>query len=1050
MSASTLRRKSVALSAQNPVEIFMSWINLLNLLLRGNPRSASLQFIESATALSAIKASTSFAAGLRLASEGEEMSRYRSTSPSPRESAVPLPFSPWLRLDEILHRAVWNERRSQRDGALIPSAWLSRPEAYLVDTMPGVAPAPARPHRPKTRNAAASLLAAFLCAGVAGVGSAAAQDTSECLPSVGSNSHPVFANPQYACAFDGLRQLSIDASDLNGDGSPDMIYVGSHLPGQTQWMQFYACVRINNGDGSFGPEIRYPVGNTLARSPRSVTAADFDNNGRPDLVVTLGGSWTESFNPIYGNEVGILRNLGNGTFSAVSYVSVGRGPRSAAVADLNHDGKLDIATLNYAGETQAPGNETVSILLGNGNCTFVSAVSYGYRAGNAVDDLAMMPLTAPDQYSSAYYIDSPEGLGIRSIAAVDLNGDNHVDLALGQNNASSVAVLLNNGSGGFLPANMISVGERPEGVAAGDLNGDQKIDLVTVNRLSGDISVLINNGNATFQPDVRYAANIFGLADSPFSVALVDVENDGDLDAIVGQLFRPYMSLLLNNGNGTYATERAISTMHGPSELVATDLNGDGLIDVLASDGYTSKMPPYSIAVHLNLGEGAIGDDEQSYIRGGLTTGTGDGLPNSIAAADMDGDGDLDVVTANTVTAAVTDPAESLWVMFNPGDGAFDLPVKYVAHEENGLFPDWVAAADIDGDEDPDVLVGYGDLNPNHDLLILFRNDGTGALLPRETQSLNGNPRGLVDIDHDGDLDLVLYDGFYWDPENYVRIARNDGNGTFTTDPGSFAIGKTRDDRVLAVGDLNNDGESDVVVPISDQDGVSVLINLGNGIFAPEVRLTTGDAPVAAVLADLDGDTDLDLAISHTTHAANPPTPAVSVFPNLGGGGFGPRADYFFFGLSDVDVSCQARGMVAADLDSDGDLDLAAGEVNNRLVLTLLNNGDGSFCCEQLYGVGGFPMRLVAGDFDGDGRTDLVSANHHQSNVSLLRNRFCPVIVIPGDIDGNGCVDIADLAILLGQFGCAADCGASDLDGSGGVNIADLAILLAHFGECTP
>ena len=192
----------------------------------------------------------------------------------------------------------------------------------------------------------------------------------------------------------------------------------------------------------FAPAVNFAVG----ASPWSVAASDLDGDGDNDLATAN----------LYGSNVSVLRNNGNGTFApAVSYAA-GSCPRSVAARDLDGDGDNDLAVANYC-------TSNVSVLMNNGNGTFAPAVSYA------------------------------AGIYPASVAASDLDGDGYNDLAVANQGSNTVSVLRNNRNGTFAPPVNFAVGGHPWSVAASDLDGDVDNDLVVaVNEHSNNVSVLIN------------------------------------------------------------------------------------------------------------------------------------------------------------------------------------------------------------------------------------------------------------------------------------------------------------------------------------------------------------------------------------------------------------------------------------------------------------------------------------------------------------------------------------------------------------------------------
>jgi hypothetical protein len=302
----------------------------------------------------------------------------------------------------------------------------------------------------------------------------------------------------------GYQPSSVAVADVNGDGKPDLLVANGC--GDT------ACatdgtvgVLLGNGDGTFLTAIAYSGGGYLG--PYSGPAiADVNGDGKPDLVVANG--CVSSTNCANGT-VGVLLGNGDGTYhSAITYNSGGYFAVSAVLADVNGDGKPDVLALNNCyGRSTCGNTASVSVLLGNGDATFQTAVpnnAGGYSLGNS------------------------------ALTVADVNADGKPDLLIANGSANGVAVLLGNGDGSFqAAASFDSGGSDSVSVAVKDLNGDGKVDIAVANQSNSNpvsgVGVLLGNGDGTFQT----AASFGSGGDNAYSVAVADVNGDGKPDLIV-------------------------------------------------------------------------------------------------------------------------------------------------------------------------------------------------------------------------------------------------------------------------------------------------------------------------------------------------------------------------------------------------------------------------------------------------------------------------------------------------------------------------------------
>ena len=281
---------------------------------------------------------------------------------------------------------------------------------------------------------------------------------------------------------------------------------------------------------SFSINVDYTVG----ENPNSGVAGDFNGDMKPDLAVA---------NVLHHN-VTILINNGAGTFSSTGTVPVDRNPETIRTADLNGDGKLDLAVGNVFGGSLSTGN--VSILLGNGNGTFQSAVNFN--------------------------VSRPEDLAI-----ADLNGDTKLDLATASFNPNTANVLLGNGDGTFQTAVSYTLPGEGRGVAVADFNGDTKPDLAFTSGLaSGNTSILLGNGDGTFQ-----GATSTATGSAPTGIIAKDINGDGKQDLVAAVTASHVMAVFLGIGDGTFQAQVTYPVGLEPTRLVLDDFNGDGPADII-------------------------------------------------------------------------------------------------------------------------------------------------------------------------------------------------------------------------------------------------------------------------------------------------------------------------------------------------------------------------------------------------------------------------------------------------------------------------------------
>jgi len=320
------------------------------------------------------------------------------------------------------------------------------------------------------------------------------------------------------------------------------------------------------------------------------------------------------------------------------------------------------------------------------------------------------------------------------VAIADFNGDGILDMAISNDMSNTVAIYLGNGDGTFqMPTNhdVYPTGADTYNILVGDVNNDGKLDLVTGNLSSQSISVLLGNGDGTFQP----AINIPTGAEAQ-SIAMADLNGDGNLDVVVPNYGNAEVTVLLGNGNGTFQAPKNYAVQKWPLDVKIADFNGDGKLDIVAVNNY-----PNTVSILFGNGDGTF-QPAQNYSTGNNSD------PNAVGVADLNGDGYPDLVTANG--------GNSITVLLNAGNGTFLNTSTY----KSCLFPSYVVGlADMGNTGNLDVVV------PNFScwMVDVYYGKGNGSLakvpafLPVAGQ-VDG--LGIADFNNDGRLDIVALDEF--------------------------------------------------------------------------------------------------------------------------------------------------------------------------------------------------------------------------------------------------------------------------------------------------
>jgi hypothetical protein len=745
-------------------------------------------------------------------------------------------------------------------------------------------------------------------------------------PRVGwrNRSNPIFLTaPTYGSG--GYYDESVAVADVNGDGKPDLV-VTDQCSDTSCMNHGFVGVLLGKGDGTFRPVVTYDSGGYNAFS---VAVKDVNGDGKPDLVVA---NVCATSNCSTGAAVSVLLGNGDGSFQAAkSYASGGQDAYSVAVEDVNGDHKPDLLVANYCADTNCSTDGSVGVLLGNGDGTFQAAVTYGSGGYHTVS-VAVGDLNG----------DGKPDLVLASSCTSSSNCAN-----------GSVGVLLGNGNGTFQAAvSYSSGGYEAQSVAVADVNGDRKLDLLVANTIcapndcaTGSVGVLLGNGDGTFQPAVTYDSGGF----SAESVAVADVNGDGEPDLLVantcvsdGACVDGSVGVLLGNGDGTF--QAAVSygaNGTGAASVAVRDVNGDGKPDLFVANACGNNGDDGCIGtLGVLLGNG------NGTFRAAVNYGSGAYEPDLVAVKDVDGDGKPDLVVASRCDN-VGNCNGVVGVLLGNGDGTFKPVVTYGS---GGYEAQSVAVADVNGDGKPDLVVANACADSNCTSggvvdVLLGNGDGTfQAAMSYGSGGQDAESVGVADLDGDGKPDLVVANG-----DGSVAVLSGNGDGTFqaATTYGSGGTGATS----VAVADVNGDGKLDLVVANScassdcTNGSVGVLLGNGDGTFQAAVPYSSGGLYTdAVVLGDVNRDGKLDLVVASEYAISSVTTGSVGVLLGNGDGTFQAAVI-----TSTPTPLGDIRSLALADFDGDGKLDLAVGAGN----VLLLGKGDGTFQTSIVLGAGG-------------------------------------------------------------------------------------------------
>lgn len=677
------------------------------------------------------------------------------------------------------------------------------------------------------------------------------------------------------------RAFSVGASpywtvraDFDGDGRADVA--------TTNYNSNDVTVHLGDDDERLRWWTTVPVGT----APIAGVAPDLNGDGHPDLVVANLSSADIS-----------VRLYGAGGFSAAPDISTGDSVFSLVSADFNSDGRADVVGSNgYFG--------TLSLFLGNGDGTFGAPSNIGpaswQPAGLVVADMNQdgRPDIVVADYDGAAWVllgDGAGGFTSLSTAAAgtnpyfvdvaDFNGDDRLDVVISNQSPATISLFLGDGAGGLgAPVQFPTLaGTDPRQVAAVDANGDRRNDVVVAGMTSGVVSVLLGDGAGGLG-----AATTFRTGFHPSSFAAADFTGDGVVDLAVAA---SNLAILVGDGTGGFEVPiRTVGAGAGmPIGALLADLDRDGRLDLVARNGGGSGD---TISVYFGDGSGAFG----------AATNLTVGASPTVIAADLDGNGTLDLATANRGDHNVS-------VVLGNGDGTFAPAVNHAC----GTTPLSLAAMDLDRDGVLDLAVAAGTG------LSLLRGLGGGDFAAATQVAVTDGPGLLAagDVNRDGISDLVMELA-----DQAVAVLLGDGGGGFG--PAGFVDVGTESGRP-ALADLNRDGSLDLIVGSATDAEVRILPGDGSGGFGGGTATATLVRPLFFEIGDVNGDGAADIVSS----GGGAPLGMVSVLLGDGLGNFAAPTGY------------QAGGggpsVALGDVDRDGKTDVVISNGTDNSFWTLLN-----------------------------------------------------------------------------------------------------------------
>jgi hypothetical protein len=767
---------------------------------------------------------------------------------------------------------------------------------------------------------------------------------------------------------------SVAIGDLNGDGIPDIavaysgtgtvaVLFGTGTAGNTP-----LSVAFGTGNTAFGTPVTFAAG---PGALTSIAIGDINGDGKLDLAATTSAG-----------DVSVLLGNGAGNFGAPTTFATGASPNSIVIEDLNADGALDIVVANA-------NSASASVLLNS--ATSSSTIQHSAVAITAVND-------APVVGSGGIFAYTEQAGGVRAgqfTTLSDADSQNlvgaTVTISAGRQAGDTLHLISQNGiSGSYNAGNgvltlsgsssLANYAAALRSVTFDNLTNQNPTDFGTDKTRTFTWQVNDGSGSNNLSTPVTSQINITATNDAPAlagvtttvsytesgagtllsgAIAVSDPDNTVLVSASVniGAGFTTGDTLTAN-ANGTNITAHYDATI-GRLTFTGTDTLAH-YQQVLRTVTYssTSNNPTDSGLHPSRTIDWQVNDGGPTAFQG--TSYAVGSTPDSVAVADLNGDGKLDLVIANAGSNTVS-------VLLGNGAGGFGPAISFNV----GTGAASVTVGDLDGDGKLDLVVA----NTGSNTVSVLLGNGAGGFGAASNFATGAAPNSVAigDLNGDGKPDLVVGTS---EPDAVfgkdISVLLGTGNGSFGAATNTRAGSSPR---AATIADLNDDGKLDVIVGSTLAGSIVILSGDGAGGFNSTRQIGVGlEKAVALAVGDLNGDGSADIVVAGDPSGNG--GGVVHVLLGDGAGGFGPVT---FYSLSVSSPNSVAIG----DLNGDGKVDLAVGDAGGNVVL-LNGNGDGTFQSATKFVTGSGTNSVVTGDFNGDGKLDLAVAAGTASGTAAV------------------------------------------------------------------
>jgi len=721
-----------------------------------------------------------------------------------------------------------------------------------------------------------------------------------------SRTDPTWTAEDIDTSADGAYDVHV--ADMDGDGDMDIVSA-SYTDDTIAWYE---------NDGAADPSWSAENIDTNVDGALDIHVADMDNDGDLDIV---SASDNDEIIAWYEND-----GATNPSWSkSIIYYGDNDWPTRVYTGDMDGDGDMDIVSVSY-------NDDTIAWYENDGNA----------NPSWSASDIA----TSAD--------------GAYDVFAADMDGDGDMDILSASRVDDTIAWYENDGASdpSWTASDIATDAENATSVFAADMDNDGDMDIVSASTNDDTIAWYENDGAS--DPSWT-ASDIATDADYAESVFAADMDNDGDMDIVSASAYDDTIAWYENDGNAnpSWTTREIATSADYATSVFAADMDNDGDMDIVSASWNDDTIAWYENTATFSFDPTWSASDIDTNADGAF----------SVFAADMDNDGDMDIVSAS---------ADDSTIAWYENDGASNPSWSPEDIDTNADGAQSVFVADMDDDGDMDIVsASEGD-----DTIAWYENDGDEEDPSWSAVDIDTNADGacyvfVADMDNDGDLDIVSASA---EDDTIAWYENNNGDGSSWTasDIATSADGA----RSVFVADMDNDGDLDIVSASEEDNTIAWYENDGNANPSWTASDISTDANGASgvFVADIDNDGDMDIV-------------AAVAGDNTIGWGENDGASDPSWTISVIATDADgAAAVFVADMDNDGDMDIVSvSSDDNTTAWYENNNGDGSSWTATNIATSGWnPYGLFVADMDNDGDMDIIVAFVEDDKITWYETSAIP------------------------------------------------------------